>query len=234
MSTETPARILLAEDDKSLAAGVEWNLRERGYEVMTARDGRAAVRYFEEFAFDLVILDVMLPFIDGYEIARRIREQSLKQPILMLTARTTPADRIQGLEAGADDYLIKPFHLEELMLRVSGMLKRKRWYAMAEDTDSFSFGDVKLDFGDLTGHRGEVRFTMTPLEGALLRYLIEHRERIVSKGELLKNIWSVATETETRSVENFIVRVRRLVEKDPRRPIHIKTVRGAGYIFRST
>ena len=226
------AKILLVEDEESLAEGIAYNLNEEGYSVELVADGRGAMERFREESFDLVILDIMLPFIDGFEVARQIRSISQKQPILMLTARATAADRVQGLESGADDYLTKPFHLEELLLRVAGMIKRKSWYTSDEFAElQVSFGDVSIDFGDLTGTRGETEFTMTPLEATLIRYFIDHPDRIVSKEELLEHVWHVSGGTETRSVENFIVRVRRLIEADPKRPAHIVTVRGAGYLF---
>ena len=199
---------------------------------MLATDGGSAIECYREGSFDLVILDIMLPFIDGYEVAKEIRSLSQRQPILMLTARTTAADRVYGLESGADDYLTKPFHLDELLLRVAGMIKRKGWYTSDDNADlQVSFGDVSIDFGDLTGMRGPLDFSMTPLEAALLRYFIDHPDRIISKTELLEHVWNVAGGTETRSVENFIVRVRRLIEADPQKPSHIITVRGAGYLF---
>ena len=160
-----------------------------------------------------------------------MRSKSPRVPILMLTARASGADRVRGLEVGADDYLTKPFHLEEFLLRVKGMLRRKGWYLSEDSIDRVEFGDVQVDFGDMTGLRGTAEFSMTPLEASLLRYFVEHSRRIVSRGELLAEVWNVASGTETRSVENFIVRLRRLIESDPARPTHIRTVRGAGYLF---
>jgi len=224
-------RVLLVEDEKSLAAGLEFNLTEEGYSVTLAADGRKALELFEVERFDLLILDITLPYIDGYEVARRVRLQSPRVPILMLTARASGADRVRGLGVGADDYLTKPFHLEEFLLRVKGMLRRKGWYLTEDSTDRAEFGSVQVDFGDMTGSRGEAKFAMTPLEASLLRYFVEHARRIVSRGELLEEVWNVASGIETRSVENFVVRLRRLIESDPTRPTHIRTVRGAGYLF---
>ncbi len=230
--TEGKERILLVEDEESLAIGLEYNLNEEGYEVVRAGNGEKAIELFDSEEIDLVILDIMLPRIDGFGVAEHIREHSPKVPILMLTARTAPADRIHGLETGADDYLPKPFHLKELLLRVRGMLKRKNWYEKQLGPETlFSFGEVEIDFSLLKAKTlsGEIR--ITPLEGMLLRYLTSNPLRIVSRRELLENVWQSTSEVETRTVDNFVLRLRKYFEPDPARPVFFRSVRGAGYIF---
>lgn len=223
------ARILLVEDEETLGAGLEYNLAEEGYQVIWARDGREGLRQLEKGEFDLVILDIMLPYLDGYELASRIRQKSAQLPILMLTAKKTPQDRIKGLQLGADDYLTKPFHLPELLLRIKGMLKRKEWYQPSAIV--YRFGDNEINFSNLSCRAGEHRFQLTPHEAMVLKYLIEHRGKIVSRSELLKNVWQLDAGLETRTVDNFIVRLRKYFEPDPARPRYIKSVRGAGYLF---
>ncbi len=225
--------ILLVEDEESLAAGLEYNLLEEGYRVVRAADGRQALERFEEVAVDLVILDIMLPYLGGFEVARRIRERSPQVPILMLTARAAPADRVEGLETGADDYLTKPFHLKELLLRVRGMLRRKMWYRLSlEEHTCYRLGDREVDFASLLCTAPEGTFRLTPLEATLLRYLIRNAGRVVSREEILQNVWHVTGGVETRTVDNFILRLRKHFEPDPAEPCYFLNVRGAGYEFR--
>ncbi len=225
-------RILLVEDEESLAMGLEYNLKEEGYSVTIAKDGKEALGIFEREEFDLIILDIMLPYIDGFEIARRLRKQMPQLPILMLTARTGPKDRVKGLEIGADDYLTKPFHLPELLLRVKGMLKRRTWYkSITDNRPVYHFGENEIDFRNLTCRSGNREFQLTQQEAMVIRYLIENKDKIVSRKELLENVWNVSSETETRTVDNFISRLRKYFEPDPGNPVHIKSVRGAGYMF---
>ena len=230
--TAEGTRILLVEDEESLAIGLEYNLIEEGYEVVRARDGAEALNLYDPEEIDLVILDLMLPRVDGFAVAEKIRVSSPQVPILMLTARTAAADRIRGLESGADDYLTKPFHLRELLLRVGGMLKRKMWYrSLLEASTTYQFGNNTIDFASLTGHSGEREIRMTPLEAMLLRYFIQHKERVVSRKELLENVWQTASEVETRTVDNFIMRLRKHFEQDPAHPAFLRNIRGAGYLF---
>lgn len=225
-------RILLVEDEESFAEGLEYNLNAEGYRVVRAADGERAVELFPKQEFDLVVLDVMLPYLDGFEVARRIRRISPQVPILMLTARSAETDRINGLEAGADDYLTKPFHLKEFLLRIQGMLRRKTWYRIELGSKSkYRFGRNDINFADLTVNNGEDSFRLTPLEAALVRYLIDNPGRVISREELLEKVWQSTAGIETRTVENFIVRIRKRFEIDPGNPVYFKTVRGAGYLF---
>ncbi|MCU0642875.1 MAG: response regulator transcription factor [bacterium] len=226
------SKILVVEDEETLAVGLEFNLSEEGYEVMVARDGKEALKLFDKHRFDLVILDIMLPIYDGFEVAKKMREKSLQIPIMILTALSAADDRIQGLEIGADDYITKPFHLKELLLRVKRMLRRKKWYrTVIAEHPYYQFGDNKINFEDLTCQSGEHRFQLTQLEALVLRYLIDHKGKIVSRQELLKQVWEMNNAIETRTVDNFIARLRKYFEPDPTNPIYIKSVRGAGYVF---
>jgi len=225
-------KILLVEDEETLAIGLEFNLQAEGYAVVRAADGREGLDFFEQQHFDLIILDIMLPFYDGFTIARKIREKSPQMPILMLTARSAPADRVQGLEVGADDYLTKPFHLPELLLRVKGMFRRKQWYAeTTHQQPVYRFGENQINFADLTALVGKRSFQLTAHEAMLLKYFIERKDEIISRRELLENVWQISSEVETRTVDNFIVRLRKYFEPNPAKPIHFISVRSAGYLF---
>ncbi len=232
MGDPIKSMILVVEDEESLAVGLEYNLIEEGFEVVRADNGLRAIECFKSQPIDLIILDIMLPGLDGFEVAKAILEESPQMPILMLTARTKTEDKIHGLELGADDYLTKPFHLKELLLRIRGMLRRKAWYSQTfESQPPYSFADCRIDFTNLRLARGDQEFQLTPLEAMLLKYLIDNAERIVSRKELLQNVWHNASELETRTVDNFVVRLRKYIEPDPSKPIHIKNARGVGYRF---
>ncbi len=225
-------RILLVEDEESMAVGLEYNLEAEGYEVLWVSDGREALKRIQSQAFDLIILDIMLPYINGFEVAEHIRTNDPKMPILMLTARTDAKDRIHGLKIGADDYLTKPFHLDELLLRVSGMLKRKHWYIeSSEKMPVFRFGRNEVNFDNLTAKANNQSIQLTVHEAMLLKYLIERRGNVVSRKELLEHVWRIHSDVETRTVDNFIVRLRKYFESNPDKPTYIKSVRGVGYRF---
>ncbi len=231
-STFEKHRILLVEDEENLAIGLQYNLTEEGYMVELAKDGREALKHFETKKVDLIILDIMIPYIDGFEIARRVRKKDPQMPILMLTARTTREDKVKGLELGADDYITKPFHLEELLLRVKGMLKRKTWYKnVTSGKPLVSFGKNKINFENLGCSNAKNDFKLTPQEAMVMKYLIENKGKIVSRKELLKNVWHLNPDIETRTVDNFIARLRKYFEVDPSKPVYIKGVRSAGYMF---
>ena len=226
-------RILLVEDEESLAIGLEYNLVEEGYTVNRAKDGREALKLFESKKFDLIVLDVMLPYVGGFEIAERVRQTDPQIPILILTAKTATGDRIKGLESGADDYLAKPFHLKELLLRVKGMLRRKAWYQKASSKQPvYKFGNNEINFENFSCKCGNKEFTLTAQESMVMKYLIENKEKIVSRKELLENVWHMNPDIETRTVDNFIVRLRKYFEPDPSNPVYIKSVRSAGYVFK--
>jgi len=238
-------RILLVEDEEHLAAGIRFNLELEGYEVETIADGLSAVaRLVPGFPGegdvaedapaaaqpDLVVLDVMLPGLDGFQIAERMRRSGNLTPVLMLTARGLPEDVVQGLEAGADDYLPKPFDLPVLLARVRGLIRRRDWARGGPgDVDRATIGDVLVDFRNFEIQRGGETIRLTLLEAMLLRLLVQNRGRVVSKGEILEKVWNLSPETETRAVDNFVMRLRRHLGDDPRAPRHLETVRGAGY-----
>jgi DNA-binding response OmpR family regulator len=226
------SRILLVEDEESMAVGLEYNLTEEGYEARLAADGKQAMEIFGSETFDLVILDVMMPYLDGFEVAERMRNASPQLPILMLTARSQVKDRVKGLEIGADDYMTKPFHLDELLLRVKGMLRRKKWYqTQLKNNPLYFFGTNTINFETLICQAGKNQFRLTPHEAMVLKYLIEHRDSIVSRQDLLENVWQIPSGVETRTVDNFIARLRKYFEPDPRHPIYFKSIRSAGYMF---
>ncbi len=226
------SKILIIEDEESLAKGLEYNLIEEGYDVNWAENGKVGVKMLNENVFDLIILDIMLPYLNGFEIASYIRNINPQLPILMLTARSSDKDKIKGFEHGADDYLTKPFDLDELLLRIKGMLKRKAWYSEVNKINPiYSFGQNTIYFKKLIFKRGNKEFLLSQKEAMVIRYLIERKNKIVSRRELLENVWHTNPDIETRTVDNFIVKLRKYFEEDPSNPVYIKSVRSAGYIF---
>ena len=226
------SKILLVEDEENLAHGLEYNLTEEGYKVTLAKDGRAAIKLFDENEYDLIVLDIMLHFYNGFEIAKNIRDKHQQMPILMLTARTQIEDRVRGLELGADDYLTKPFHLKELLLRIKGMLKRKKWYQkVVIENPLYKFGDNEINFENLKCLKGKKEFQLTSYEAMIIKYLIENKDKVVTRKELLENVWNMNPDIETRTVDNFIARLRKRFEDDPSNPKYIVSVRSAGYMF---
>jgi DNA-binding response OmpR family regulator len=229
---ENKSRILLIEDEESLAKGLEYNLLEDGYLVQWAKDGKEGLLKFKESKFDLIILDIMLPYIDGFEIAKIVRQKNPQIPILMLTARSSINDKILGLELGADDYITKPFNLEELLLRIKGMLKRKEWYTSINRLNPIIiYKGNKINFEKLTITRNDTEISLSQREAMLLRYLIEHKNQVVTRDELLENVWQINPEIETRTIDNFIVRLRKYFDDASSNPTYIKSIRGAGYMF---
>lgn len=226
------SRILLVEDEETLAIGLEYNLTEEDYVVAWAKNGREAVDIFAKGKFDLIILDIMLPYMNGFEVTERIRKADPHIPILMLTAKTESGDKVEGLEKGADDYLTKPFHLQELLLRVKGMLKRKSWYKSASERQPvYKFGNNQINFETLKCLHDKEEIRLTPQEAILLKYLVERKGEIVSRKELIENVWHLNPEIETRTVDIFIVRLRKYFEIEPANPVYFKSIRGVGYTF---
>jgi len=230
------SRILVVEDEAHLAEGLQFNLEAEGHEVEIASDGAtAAARLADpERPLDLVILDLMLPEMSGFEVARRARAAGNYVPILILSAKDDAADVVRGLEEGGDDYLTKPFRLEELLARVRGLLRRRRWDRVPRDDEfprSVQVGRVTAHFDrfELDTPAGVIR--LTTREAALLRALVERAGQAVTRGELLEDVWGLRADTNTRVVDSFIVRLRRYIEEDPARPKHILSVRGHGYRF---
>ena len=227
-------KIVVVEDEAHLAKGLQFNLEREGYRVTLVDNGQSALDLLGKEEFDLMILDIMLPKVSGLEVARRIRKTNMRFPILMLSAKSTDEDRELGLQAGADDYLTKPFHLPELLLRVKGILRRWEWYKEpVHDQEVFQFGDMWINFasGKAKGCSGE--FYMTAKEALLMKLLVKNKGNIVTREELLEKVWGYDPQTETRTVDNFIARLRKYFEKKPQSPKHIITHREKGYEFKS-
>jgi len=224
----------VVEDEAHLAKGIRFNLELEGYEVAVIADGLDAVALLAQTgpapeAFDLVIMDVMLPGLDGFSITERMRKAGNFTPVLMLTAKELPEDVVHGLESGADDYVPKPFDLSVLLARVRGLLRRKDWARGAGELETARVGEADVDFRNFEVRaRGELH-RLTLLEATLLKLLVQNAGRVVSKGEILEKVWNLSADTETRAVDNFIVRLRRYLEPDPHAPRHLQTIRGAGY-----
>jgi DNA-binding response OmpR family regulator len=230
------SRILVVEDESHLAEGLAFNLEAEGHEVEIAGDGPSAVARLVDggSAFDLVILDLMLPEMSGFEVARRTRASGNYVPILILTAKDDSSDVVRGIEEGADDYLTKPFKLEELLVRARALLRRRRWDGATAEEDGlkeFRFGDVTVHFDRFEVETPGETIRLTTREVGLLRAMIEREGEAVPRGALLEAVWGLRPDTKTRVVDSFIARLRRYVEKDPSRPRHIVSVRGHGYRF---
>jgi DNA-binding response OmpR family regulator len=226
-------RILVVEDEAHLAEGLQFNLEAEGHEVAVASDGPAALELLLAGggSFDLVLLDLMLPGLSGFEVLRRVRAAGIFVPVLILTAKDETADRVRGIEEGADDYLTKPFHLDELLVRVRGLLRRRRWDGAAEPAamEPLQIGTATLHFDRFELETPQGRIRLTTREMGLLRALVDREGEVVTRGELLEAVWGLRPDTNTRVVDSFVVRLRRYVEPDPSRPRHIVSVRGHGY-----
>jgi len=223
-------RILVVEDEPGIALGLEDDLRMEGYEIEVIADGAIAARQARETPFDLILLDVMLPGKDGFEVCRELRRAGLRTPILMLTARTQESEKVMGFELGADDYVTKPFSTRELRARVKALLRRSS-AGVALETECYRFGDVEVDF-----RRGELRnngsvVEMTPIEFKLMEVFIHSAGRVLSRDRLLSGAWGPDTFASERIVDNHIANLRRKIEPDPANPRYLRNVRGIGYIF---
>jgi DNA-binding response OmpR family regulator len=233
--------ILVVEDEEHLADGLRYNLEAEGYSVEVAGTGEEGLaRLFRGKPIDLLVLDVMLPGKDGFTVMEEMRRAGQFIPTLMLTARGHPEDVLRGFAAGADDYLAKPFELAILIARIRGLLRRRLWLEstvspVARDNgDTYTFGDKTVSFDMLELRvRGQI-FPLTLMEANLLRYLIRHEGKPVSRKSMLEEVWGLHEDTDTRAIDNFIVRLRRYLEDDPAHPRHLLTVRGVGYRFVAT
>ncbi len=227
-------RLLVVEDDVLLARGLCRNLEIEGFEAVSVTTGEAALEALRDGRppFELTILDIMLPGINGLEVCRRIRQRGDDIPVLFLTARGSEADRILGLRAGADDYLTKPFAVEELILRVRGILRRASWSrSPAAMGPLVEVGDSSVDLETMRAETPEGTVSLTEREVMLLRFFAENPGRVLSRGELLEHVWGYSFDTATRTLDTFIHRLRKYFERDPRSPRHFHTVRGVGYRF---
>ncbi len=229
------SRVLLVEDDEHLAEGIAFNLRNSGYDVETVGTGEEALETMERRAFDLVLLDLMLPGVDGLEVVRRLRRAGNTKPILILTAKSRADDTIAGLDAGADDYIAKPFDLDEVLARIRGALRRQAWARASSPSaapDSLQYGKWKIDFQTFvaTGPDGDTQ-PLTVTELAMLRLFAQRPDEVISRETFLSEVWGRSGALETRSVDNFVRKLRHALEDHPSRPRHIVSVRGAGYKF---
>ncbi|MFZ3340788.1 MAG: response regulator transcription factor [Terriglobales bacterium] len=244
------SRVLIVEDETHLAQGLRFNLQAEGHEADIVGDGEDALARLIDRAehFDAVVLDVMLPGKSGFEVAARLRERKNYVPILMLTARSRPEDVLEGFAAGADDYLPKPFELAILIARLDGLLRRSAWMRQSvpigapgaempsaiepkSKEDTFTFAGKSIDFAELELCSLGNTIHLTVMEAELLRYLVRSAGRIVSRKSLLEDVWGLHEDTDTRAIDNFVVRLRRYIEEDPARPRYLLTVRGVGYRF---
>jgi two-component system alkaline phosphatase synthesis response regulator PhoP len=228
----TKQRILLVEDEEHLLEAIKLNLELEGYKVSTATDGKKALKVFKEERFNLVILDVMIPEIDGFQVAETIRLENSEVPIMFLTAKNTSEDRVMGLKKGADDYLVKPFNLEELILRVANLVKRSlkgddlkelNSYKIDNKTIYFNSFELKTDDGTIT--------PLTKKETMLLKLLIERKNEAVSREQILETVWNYDVYPSTRTIDNFILTFRKYFEPDQKNPTYFHSIRGVGYKF---
>jgi len=241
------SRVLIVEDEAHLASGLQFNLQEEGHSAEIANDGEIALEKLlgRREPFDAIVLDVMLPGKDGFAVATELRDAKNFIPILMLTARGRPEDVLRGFASGADDYLAKPFELPILLARLQGLLRRTQWMrehiqepgprdmpgSQDEELDEFSFPGGTIDFVNLELRAKGTMTRLTVMEAELLRHLIRNRGRVVSRKSILEQVWGLREDTDTRAIDNFIVRLRRYLEENPSRPRHLVTVRGVGYKF---
>lgn len=246
------AHILVVEDEQHLGVGIKYNLEAEGYRVSLVEDGPSALKLVDHSAqsIDLVVLDLMLPGMSGYSVCQRIRNAGMSLPVLMLSARTLPEDRTRGFDVGANQYMSKPFELDELLSRVKNLLQISQLQNSkpsaipngnhAENSakptagnrvDSIEFGNVIVDFQTHQVRVGDKPVRMTPKELRLLRYFVENPERVISRAELLVQVWEMPGNVQTRAVDQFIARLRRIIEPAPAEPVHLLTLRDAGYRF---
>ncbi|MCM3882037.1 MAG: response regulator transcription factor [Vicinamibacterales bacterium] len=234
------SRLLVVEDEAHIASGLRFNLEADGHSVVLADTGEAALASLAADAanIDLVVLDVMLPGIDGFTVASRMRAKGWLIPVLMLTARGRAEDVLSGFEAGADDYLPKPFELSILVARINALLRRHAWHKAARDAASgparsapYTFAGKTVDFDAQELQVRARKYPLTLMEANLLRYLVQHEGKAVSRKNMLEDVWNLHEDTDTRAIDHFIARLRKYIEKEPSRPKHLQTVRGVGYKF---
>jgi DNA-binding response OmpR family regulator len=239
------SKLLIVEDEAHIASGLRYNLEADGHDVTLKDNGEAALAEIaaDPSRIDLVVLDVMLPGIDGFTVAARMRARGWLTPILMLTARGRAEDVLRGFEAGADDYLPKPFELSILVARINALLRRHSWHVAGrganhapatprpEAPDVFSFADKIVDFDAQELQVGAKKYPLTLMEANLLRYLVQHEGKAISRKNMLEDVWNLREDTDTRAIDHFIARLRKYVEKEAARPRHLLTVRGVGYKF---
>ena len=223
-------RILLVEDETNIRNLVKMNLELEGYEVVSTGEGKQAIKFFHGQHFDLLVLDVMLPEVSGFQICEQVRLTNMEVPIIFLTAKDTAADRIAGLKKGADDYLTKPFNLEELLLRVKKLIQRTE-KEPEESREEFEFGNNKVNFRTFEASRQGEDFVLTKKEAMLLKLLTDRENEVVSRQQILQSVWGYDVYPSTRTIDNFILSFRKYFEKDPKNPRFFLSIRGVGYKF---
>jgi DNA-binding response OmpR family regulator len=244
--------VLVVEDEQHLADGLRFNLEAEGYTVQTVSDGEAALSLLvdQQQSYDVLVLDVMLPGKDGFTVAAELRAAGHFLPVLMLTARGRPEDVLRGFESGADDYLPKPFELSVLLARLHALLRRREWFhrdqtnvadkeaqqttPIDDGPEEFHFAGRVIDFANLELRTSQQTIRLTLMEAQLLRYLVKHDDKVVSRKAILEEVWGLNEDTDTRAIDNFIVRLRKYIEDDSTKPQHLLTVRGVGYRFVAT
>jgi len=225
-------KILIVEDEEHIADGLKLNLEAEGYETMVATDGISAINLWRQGNFDLILLDIMLPGKDGLEVCRTIRKEAGRVPVLFLTARDREDDRVEGFLAGGDDYLTKPFNLQELLLRVAAIFRRQVWYGTNKlKTDRLKFGNYWVDFKTYRARGVEGEVELSQRECMIMKFLAEHANEVVSRDMVLDAVWGYDIYPSNRTVDNFIVKLRKLFEPDSAKPVYLHTVWGTGYKF---
>lgn len=231
-----PPRILIVEDEDAIAHGLRFNFEAEGYEPTVLGDGPSTLAYLDSHpqGVDLVVLDLMLPGMSGYEICREIRDRDPRLPIIVLSARTLSEDKSHAFDCGTDQYVTKPFALPELLSRVRNLLKRKRQieqaFASTQRSD-YEFNNVKVNFRTFEVSRGSETNSLTTMELQLLRYFIDHEGEVLSRSKILKDVWEQGADVTSRTIDNFVMRLRKYIEEDPGNPRHLVSVRGTGYRF---
>ncbi len=224
------ARILIIEDERNLAEGLKFNLQLEKHDVHCVESAEEALEIYRDY--DMMVLDIMLPGMNGLELLALVRQKDFQYPVLILSAKAREEDRLNGFSAGADDYVTKPFSLPELILRIKRMLERTSWYdEAARSGENVEFGDYWINFRSFEAKTNQGETRLTPYECYVMKYLIENQQRPVSRIELLEKVWGYSSALETRTVDIFIARLRKLFEKDSKIPLHIRTLRGVGYQF---
>ncbi len=229
-------RILIVEDEPAIAEGLRFNFELEGYEVLYASDGPTALELARDSdpAIDVIVLDLMLPSMSGYEVCKRIRSFNPEIPILVLSARTLSEDKAQAFDCGTDQYMTKPFALPELLSRVRNLLERRPIAGrpgLPPSSEPYQFGDVTIDFQKFQVRVGEIVHSLTTMEMQLLKYFVEHPEVVLSRNQILRDVWDETADITTRSIDNFVLRLRKMIEPDPSNPVYLQSVRGTGYRF---
>ena len=225
------SRLLLVEDEEHLRELLKMNLEMEGYEVITAEDGKSGFKLFEQQHFDLIVLDIMLPEMDGLAVCEQIRLRDKEVPIIFLTAKDTAGERVEGLKKGGDDYLIKPFDLEELTIRIQNLLRRASSSRFTSEFDEYKIGDYTINFKTHEANSNKGLITLTQKEAMLLKLLVDRKNEVVSRNQILQVVWGYDVYPSTRTIDNFVLSFRKYFEPDPKNPIYFISIRGIGYKF---